>query len=292
MTDSTAPDVHSTSHRPIQRTREEWSAVLRARGIQPTRSMGQNFLVDPDIVHEIARRSGAAAGDRVVEVGPGMGILTRALLDLGANVLAVELDRDLVRLLRSELGGHERLTLVERDARYVDVDEWVQGDPWRVVANLPYSTGTVIVRHFLEMAAPPTSLTVMLQREVAERMVSVAPDMSLLSLAVQIFAEPEIEFIVPPDVFEPPPKVDSAVITLRMLPTPRISAEARESLFSLATMAFQRKRKTISNGLMMGTGSSRAEIEDLLARAGIDPKLRPQAVDLQSWLRLANEVSE
>lgn len=291
MTDSTAQESSGTAAAPTQRTRAEWLRVLHSRDIRPTRSMGQNFLVDPDIVHEIALRAGVTAGDRVVEVGPGMGILTRTLLDLGTNVLAVELDRELVSVLHHELGGHERLTLVERDARYVEVEDWADGEPWQVVSNLPYSTGTVIVRHFLEMATPPISQTVMLQREVAERMVATAPDMSLLSLAVQVYAEAEIEFIVPPDVFEPSPKVDSAVITLRTLSAPRIEGSARDSMFSLATMAFQRKRKTIANGLVMGTGSTRSEIEGLLGRAGIDPMLRPQAVDLDSWLRLAHEAT-
>jgi 16S rRNA (adenine1518-N6/adenine1519-N6)-dimethyltransferase len=249
--------------------------------------MGQNFLVEPEVVEMVVETAGISAGDRVVEIGPGMGILTRELLANGANVFAVELDTDLVALLTHELGDTPNFTLVERDARYVDVGDWTTGDRWQVVANLPYSTGTVIIRHFLELANPPSSLTVMVQKEVAERMVAVAPNMSLLTLAIQLFAEAHLAFIVPPDVFEPPPKVESAVVRLDLRPSPLAGESERESLFSLATMAFQRKRKTIANGLSQGMGLSKAEVESLLGRAGIDAGLRPQAVSLEQWLALA-----
>ncbi len=249
--------------------------------------MGQNFLVEPEVVEMIVDAADVTTGDRVVEIGPGMGILTRELLARGANVLAVELDTDLVTLLNHELGQEPSFTLVERDARHVDVSAWTEGQSWRVVANLPYSTGTVIIRHFLEMEHPPSSLTVMVQKEVAERMVADVPDMSLLSLAVQLFAEPHLEFIVPPDVFEPPPKVESAVVQLVVRPTPLGSPDDRDALFAMATMAFQRKRKTIANGLSQGLGLHKADVESLLSSAGIDAGLRPQAVSLGQWLALA-----
>jgi 16S rRNA (adenine1518-N6/adenine1519-N6)-dimethyltransferase len=249
--------------------------------------MGQNFLVEPEVVEMIVEVANISVGDRVVEVGPGMGILTRELLAAEANVLAVELDTDLVSLLSDELGDTDNFSLVERDARHIDVSEWTRGEKWQVVANLPYSTGTVIVRHFLEMAVPPSSLTVMVQREVAERMVATSPNMSLLSLAVQVFAETDLAFIVPPDVFEPPPKVESAVVRLDVRPKPLADEVVMKSLFALATMAFQRKRKTIANGLSQGLGLPKSDVESMLAEAGIDPGLRPQAVGLDQWLSLA-----
>jgi 16S rRNA (adenine1518-N6/adenine1519-N6)-dimethyltransferase len=180
------------------RTREDWRGVLRSRGIRPEKSMGQNFLTDPEVVRAIVAAAGIQSGAHVVEVGPGMGILTRELLQRGAIVLAVELDRDLARFLRHDLREAQNLTLVETDARHVDVEEWSNGNAWHLVANLPYSTGTVILRHFLDMESPPDSSTVMLQREVAERMAAAAPNMSLLALAVQLLTEPEMLFMVPP----------------------------------------------------------------------------------------------
>jgi len=272
---------------PNQRTRSQWEGVLRSRGIKPTRAMGQNFLVDPAVVARIVEAAGVSAGNQVVEIGPGLGILTRALLQRGASVLAVELDRELVAFLEHDLAGVDHLSVVERDARYVDIESILGTASYRVVANLPYSTGTVIVRHFLDMEHPPTSMTVMVQREVAERMVAIVPEMSLLSLAVQLMAQATIEFIVPPDAFTPPPKVDSAVVTLAVRPSPLADTPTRARLFEVATAAFQRKRKTMGNGLSQGLGLSKPEAERWLETAGVDPGLRPQAVSLSQWIAIA-----
>lgn len=249
--------------------------------------MGQNFLVEPDVVRSIVDVAGVKSGDRVVEVGPGLGILTRELLGRGVRVYAVELDRELVAFLQRDFAGDDRLTLIERDARHVDLQPYVGDEPYHVVANLPYSTGTVIVRRFLELDRPPTTMTVMVQREVAERITASAPNVSLLSLAAQLFAEVELAFIVPPDVFLPPPKIESAVVRLTLRSEPLASPIETESLFRLATMAFQRKRKTISNGLSQGLGNDKSTVDAMLGQAGIDPSLRPQAVPLVDWLSLA-----
>ncbi|MEJ7900431.1 MAG: 16S rRNA (adenine(1518)-N(6)/adenine(1519)-N(6))-dimethyltransferase RsmA [Thermomicrobiales bacterium] len=272
---------------PKQRSREQWQAVLRSRNIMPARSMGQNFLVEPDVVEAIVDVAGVEGGDLVVEIGPGLGILTRELLGRGAQVVAVELDRDLVTFLEKDFHEVENLTLVERDARHMEVESIVGDGTYHVVANLPYSTGTVIIRRFLELDHAPATMTVMVQREVAERMIATTPYVSLLSLATQLFAVAELSFIVPPDVFLPPPKVESAVVRLVLHDAPLASPVEVESLFRLATMAFQRKRKTMSNGISQGLGVSKPEAEAMLEHAGIDPSLRPQAVALEQWIALA-----
>lgn len=276
---------------PIQRSRQQWQAILRARNFTPTRSMGQNFLVEPDVVRTVVDAATIAPGDRVVEIGPGLGILTRELLDRGATVFAVELDRDLVKFLATDLAEASNLTLIERDARHVDLEPIVGPGPWHVVANLPFSTGTVILRRLLELDHPPATMTVMVQREVAERMVATVPNMSLLAIATQIFAEAEVSFIVPPEVFQPPPKVDSAVVRLTLRDVPLASPLEIEAIFRLATMAFQRKRKTVANGLSQGMGAAKPEVEALLERAGVDPSLRPQAISLEAWIALARVTS-
>ncbi len=275
---------------PRQRSREEWRNVLRRRGIRPDRSMGQNFLTDPEVVGAIVEVAGINPGDEVVEVGPGMGVLTRELLVAGAQVTAVELDRDLAAFLRDDLGDLSSFTLFEADARYFELPARMADTDWKFVANLPYSTGNVILRHMLEMASPPVTSTVMVQKEVAERMVAAAPNMSLLSLAIQIFAEGELVFEVPPDVFEPPPKVDSAVVHLVQRPAPLLNAEQREHLFKVATIAFQQKRKTLGNSLAKGLNRPKAELETELRALDIDPGLRPQAVSLDQWCVLAQSV--
>lgn len=275
---------------PIQRTRRQWQGILRARGITPTRSMGQNFLIEPDIVRAIVDVAAIAAGDRVVEIGPGFGILTRELLDRGATVHAIELDRELVEFLEADLAGVPNLTVTERDARHVDLEPVIGSGPWHVVANLPYSTGTVIVRRLLELHHAPETMTVMVQREVAERMVAAAPDMSLLSIATQLYAEPQLAFIVPPEVFLPPPKVESAVVRLTLRDAPLASPVEVEAIFRLATMAFQRKRKTVANGLSQSLDVSKSGIEERLRGVGIDPSLRPQAISLDGWIALARTM--
>jgi 16S rRNA (adenine1518-N6/adenine1519-N6)-dimethyltransferase len=254
--------------------------------------MGQNFLVDPQVVNDIVDVAQVQAGNEVVEIGPGLGILTRELLGRKAHVLAVELDRDLKSFLEKDLAAFPNLTLIERDARHVELGQYLGERAYQVVANLPYSTGTVIIRRFLELERPPTSMTVMVQREVAERMVATVPSMSLLSLATQMFSTPELAFIVPPDVFLPPPKVESAVVHLTPHQSPLASPIEREKVFELATMAFQRKRKTIINGVSQGLGLPKPEVDGLLSRAGIDVSLRPQALALESWIDLARLVLE
>lgn len=274
------------------RTRKDWHAILRDRGIRPARSMGQNFLVEPSVVRRIADAASVGDGDLVIEVGPGMGILTRELLAGGAFVVAVELDRELKRFLEHDLGPHERLTLVERDARYVEIGDQVGDRPYIVVANLPYSVATVIIRHFLESQSPPQALHVMVQREVAERMTATPPHMSLLALACQLYTDPKIAFMVPPDVFLPPPKVESAVVSMHVLPERPLTQTQRDRLFRLATMAFQRKRKTIANGLSQGMDMPKGELESVLSDSLIDPMRRPETLTVEEWISLTMSMPE
>lgn len=273
----------------IQRTAADWQRILRKRNIRPTRSMGQNFLIEPEIVAMIADVSGVADGDLVVEIGPGMGILTRELLSRGAWVVGVELDRELAAFLTEDLGGTERFRLVERDARHVEIEQLTGGRPYQVVANLPYSVATVIIRRFMEATTPPRRMTVMVQKEVAERMTADPGAMSLLGLATGLYSEAGIAFTVPPEVFLPPPKVESAVVVLDVRAEAPATPAERDRMFELATEAFQRRRKTLSNGLSMGTGMPKAELDERLSGIGIDPRRRPQTLSVDEWLRIAAE---
>lgn len=282
--DSVSPVVASGS----RRTRRQWQTIIERHRIRPRRSMGQNFLVDPAVVGRIADISGVVEGDLVVEIGPGTGILTRELLDRRADVLAVELDRELAAFLRDDLAASDRLSIVEQDARHFDATAHVTDRPYLVVANLPYSMATVIIRRFLDIDLPPLALHVMVQREVAERMTAQPPDMSLLGLACQLDTVPEIAFIVPPDAFLPPPKVESAVVSMRVVDAPLAGPDERAALFRLATLAFQRKRKTIANGLSQGLDVPKADIERALANAEIDPMRRPETLSVADWVRLAS----
>jgi 16S rRNA (adenine1518-N6/adenine1519-N6)-dimethyltransferase len=274
----------------LQRSATNWQRILRKHNIRPTKSMGQNFLVEPAVVQSIGEVAGVNDKDLVIEIGPGMGILTRELLSRGATVVGVELDRDLARFLKADLADVRTFSLVEQDARHVEIEEITRGRPYQVVANLPYSAATVIMRHFMESPSAPTRMTVMVQKEVAERMTAEPGSMSLLGLATDLYADARIAFIVPPNVFLPPPKVESAVVVLDVRDELRGTEAMRDRMFELATMAFQRKRKTISNGLSMGLGQPKAELDDILATIDIDAKRRPQTLSVDEWLRIAEAL--
>lgn len=274
----------------LQRTSDEWRSLLRQNRIRPTKSMGQNFLTETSVVEDIVEIAGVQPGDLVIEIGPGMGILTRQLLSAGATVIGVELDRELAAFLRRELGGSEGFSLVEQDARYLDPAELTGNQPYQVVANLPYSAATVILRNLMESTHPPTRMTVMVQREVAERMTAEPGEMSLLGLATNLYAEGSIELIVPPQVFLPPPKVDSAVVRLDTRAALRGTAKMRDRMFALATLAFQRKRKTLSNGLSNALGMPKQEMDEILHGIDIDPMRRPQTLGIDDWLRIAEAI--
>lgn len=275
----------------LQRTSDEWRALLKKHRIKPTKSMGQNFLIETDVVEEIVEIAGIGQGDLVVEIGPGMGILSRQILSSGATLIAVELDRELAGLLRNDLANQPSFTLIEQDARYLKPEDLTESKPYQVVANLPYSVATVILRTLMESDHPPTRMTVMVQREVAERMTAQPGEMSLLGLATDLYAAAEIVMIVPAEVFVPPPKVESAVVQMNTRPELRGTAEMRERMFELATMAFQRKRKTLSNGLSMGLGQPKAEMDRILSSIGIDPMRRPQTLNVDEWLRVAEALA-
>ncbi|MCO5214703.1 MAG: 16S rRNA (adenine(1518)-N(6)/adenine(1519)-N(6))-dimethyltransferase RsmA [Thermomicrobiales bacterium] len=276
--------------RNLQRTPEEWRRLLTKSGVRPSKAMGQNFLTETSIVERIVEVAGVHDGSLVIEVGPGMGILTRQLLMTGAEVIGVELDRELATLLRKDLADIAQFSLVEQDARYLNPPEITGGRPYQVVANLPYSVASVILRNLMECAQPPVSMTVMVQREVAERMAAEPGDMSLLGLATDLYAAAEIAFIVPKEVFLPPPKIESAVVHLELRHPLRGTQETRDRMFELATMAFQRKRKTLGNGLSMGLGVAKVDIDATLTAIGIDPMRRPQTLGVDDWLAIAEAL--
>lgn len=266
----------------------DWLRRMRTWGIRPARSKGQNFLLDAEIVERIAAASNTEPGDRVLEIGPGLGILTEALLRRGSRVTAVELDDALATRLEDHFAEEPRFRLVHGDATAIDpADLYEPGQVYRIVANLPYGVATVIIRHYLESVQPPSEMVVMVQQEVAERMTATAGELSLLTLAIQLYTDPEYLFTVPKEAFHPAPKVTSAVVRLRTRPALPLDAEARDRLFRLATMAFQQKRKTLLNSLSRGTGIDKDVLAERLTAIGIDAGQRPQALSLDAWLRLA-----
>ncbi len=260
------------------------------------RRLGQHFLRDRSVARRIVDASGISVGDVVVEIGPGDGALTHLIVEeahlVGGSVVLVELDEKYAQRMGDRYREYPDVRVVNADARDVDLEELPEfggSNRYRVVANLPYYAGTPIVRSFLERERRPASMTVMLQREVARDMCAKAGKMSLLSLAVQIYAEPRSLFSVPPSAFRPPPKVHSTVIELLPRAEPLVSRKDVEDLFKLARSAFLGRRKQLHNSLSNGLQMTTGEVKDMTERAGIDSERRPATLGIEEWLSLLRE---
>ena len=247
--------------------------------------LGQHFLRDAATARAIAAAL-AAEPARVLEIGPGRGALTAPLVARFERVRAVELDGALAAGLAARLGRTEGLEVRHADALTADLDELAGGGPWQVAANLPYSVGTAIVRRLLPRRDLFTALVVMVQHEVALRMV--APpggrDRGLLTLETEAWGRAELLFTVPPGRFAPPPKVDSAVVRIELREAPAAAPAVARAL-SLASLAFSQRRKKIANPLAASAGA--AELTAAWAAAGVDPGARPQELGIEEWLALA-----
>lgn len=230
--------------------------------------------------------------DTVLEIGPGRGILTRELAKTAADVVAVELDDVLSLRLTQEFHGEANVRIVNADARSVDIDSLVTTDgPYKLVANLPYYAALPIVRRFLEAERKPSLMVFMVQREVARNMTAIPGDMSLLSVATQLYGAPRIVAGVPPRAFRPAPKVTSAIVRIDVFDRPALELDSVEDFFVLVRAGFSARRKQVHNCLQRGMDLSREVAEQMLRDAGIDPKRRPQTLSLDDWGRLYREHS-
>ena len=258
-------------------------------GLRPRKSLGQHFLKDRSVPPRIADAANLEPGDRVVEVGPGLGILTDELarrLDPGrGSLVAVELDDNLLPLLRERFAGSPHVSFVHADVLEVPPEELSGGRPYKLVANLPYYITSAVLRHFLDAEARPQSLTVMVQREVAERMVAKPPDMSLLAVAVQFYGRPSIAFRVPPGAFHPPPKVESAVVHIDVYRGGErpVKPVSEGGFFKVAQAGFGQKRKQLANTLASGLGLPKDQVVARLNKAGVEPTRRAETLTLAEW---------
>jgi 16S rRNA (adenine1518-N6/adenine1519-N6)-dimethyltransferase len=261
--------------------------LLSAHGLRPSRALGQNFVADPNTVRRIARLAGLSAGDRVLEIGAGLGSLTLALAETGAQVVAVETDRHLVPVLRSvvEPAGVE---VVEGDALTLDVASLLAergAGPWSLVANLPYNVATPLVLRTLTQVAAVTRLLVMVQREVGERMAAAAGESGYGAVSVRVayFARAEVVGRVPASVFIPRPRVESVLVRLVRHPSPAVDPAlvSYERLDAVVRAGFGQRRKMLRRSL------AGVVDPDAFARAGIRPEARAEELDIAAWGRLA-----
>ena len=267
--------------------------ILKAFNLHASHRLGQNFLISPGVVRAVVEAAEIEPGDRVLEIGPGIGTLTQGLLEAGAEVTAVELDKKLPAVLAETLKGYEHLNVVQGDILKTDIAALMGGAPFKVAANLPYYITTPILLSLLEQKLPITRIVTMVQKEVAERMT--APpggrDYGALSVAVQYYTEPEIVLDVPPNCFLPAPEVDSAVIVCAVRQTPVVTVKDEKLFFRVVKAAFGQRRKTLSNALKT-TGASKEEIGKALNKAKVDAARRGETLSLVEFAAVADGLAE
>lgn len=275
-------------------------AVLQKYKFNFQKKFGQNFLIDAHVLEKIMDAAGVTKDDTVLEIGPGIGTMTQYLAERAKQVIAVEIDDHLIPILQDTLGAYDNVTVIHNDVMKLDLNrialEYNDGKPIKVVANLPYYITTPIVMGLFESGVPIDNITVMVQKEVADRM-QVGPgtkDYGALSLAVQYYAKPYIAANVPPNCFMPRPNVGSAVIRLTRYQEPPVTVKDEKLMFSLIRASFNQRRKTLMNGLKNAQtlNFSKEEILAALAKAGLPENIRGEALTLEQFAALSDAFSE
>lgn len=268
--------------------------LLRQFGVKPRKSLGQHFLIDETVLECILSAAELNPGDIVVEVGPGLGILTEGLAKQGAQVIAVELDRKLVTLLKRRLTAFPDVKIINADILRVTprqilesksaVSALFQG--YKVIANLPYYITSPLLRHFFEALPQPSEMIVMVQKEVGEAMVAKPGNMSLLSVKTQFYSKPTIVSYVPPSSFYPPPKVDSVILRLDVYSQPPIEIPNPASFFDVVMHGFSSPRKQLRNSLAHSLDMPPSQVTLLLEQTGIEGERRAETLSLEEWREL------
>ncbi len=265
-------------------TRSSVNELLDRHGLTPSRALGQNFLCDPDLIDKIVRLAGVEPGDRVVEIGPGLGSLTVGLLNAGASVLAVEIDRYVIPAL-TEVVGDGDVTIVQGDAQTLDWSHHLGDDRWKVVANLPYNVATPLVLDLMASQPSLTSFLVMVQREVGERLAAEPGSKAtgIPSMLTAYWGHARVVGHVPPQVFLPQPKVDSVLVRIDRSPTPRVDADFA-TYARLVRAGYGQRRKMLRRSLAAFLTAEEIEA------AGVAPTARAEELDIDAWARLARSA--
>ena len=266
------------------------AALLRAHGLKARISLGQNFLVDSAALERIIEAAEIPPTASVLEVGPGLGSLTRYLARAARRVIAVELDSALIPLLEQVLQNAENVTIVHADILELDPARLMGEPAYHVVANIPYYITSNLIRHLLEADLKPQRLVLTVQREVAARITAAPGDMNLLALGVQVYGLPRVVTRIPAGSFYPAPKVDSSAVRVDLYPSPLIEPDRLDVFFRLAKAGFSQKRKTLRNALSAGLGCPPDQAAALLHAAGIDPQRRAETLSIGEWDALSRQA--
>ena len=270
--------------------------ILNKYNMSAKKKFGQNFLIDSGVLESIVEAAGVSRDDCVLEIGPGIGTLTQYLAEAAGKVVSVEIDKTLMPVLSDTLSEYDNVTIINEDVLKVDIGaiaaEYNGGKPMKVVANLPYYITTPIIMKLFESGAPIESITVMVQKEVADRMTEGpgSKDYGSLSLAVGYYAEPESVCDVPPSSFIPQPNVGSAVVRLTKYDKPKVTVSDEKYMFEIIRTSFNQRRKTLSNSLSNNPslGVSRQQVQDALTKMGINDKARGETLSLEQFAALSD----
>lgn len=265
------------------------AAVLKRFHLRADKSLGQNFLQDAHVLEKIARAADIQKEDQVLEIGPGLGSLTRYLAVAARQVTAVELDPDLLAPLGAVLKPYPNVRVVHADILKTPIAQVVDQPNYLVAANIPYNITSMIIRHLLENdpALRARRIVLTIQKEVAQRICAAPGDLSLLALSVQVYGSPTIASLIPAHAFHPVPKVDSAILRIDVYDEPLVPRAMLDVFFKLTKAGFSQKRKTLRNSLSMGLHIPTADSESLLAQAGIDHMRRAETLSIEEWKGLS-----
>ncbi|MBI2054681.1 MAG: ribosomal RNA small subunit methyltransferase A [Candidatus Sungbacteria bacterium] len=288
-------------------TISEVKNALAKYGIRPNKLLGQNFLVDENILKKIVDVANIKPDETILEIGPGLGELTFELAQRAKKVIAVEKDRTLFEILKNEIAkrginphtkdfgvGVKNIELICGDVLRIDMGIFARISPYHVVANIPYYLTARVIRKLLEEVEQPQSIMLTVQKEVAERITAKPPEMNLLALAVQVYGEPKIIFPISKSAFWPEPEVDSAVIAIENISRQKfIKAEVGEKLFfKIIRAAFQGKRKVLANSLSHNLKINKEKVDSLIKQAGLGFGDRPETISVDKWLRLTDVLAK
>lgn len=260
--------------------------LLHQYGLHPDKSLGQNFLVDENALQQVIAAAEVTMQDVVLEIGAGLGSLTRHLAVCARWVVAVEVDSGLIPALTQVVGQYSNVRVVKGDILALDPSQLVSRSDYLVVANIPYYITSALIRHLLEANIPPKRLVLTIQEQVAERICAAPGDMSLLALSVQVYGQPAIVAHIPAGAFYPPPNVNSAVLLIDRFTSPLIPSDHLNVFFQLTRAGFSQKRKTMRNALAAGLHLPPAEVEQLLIKAQVDPMRRAETLSIPEWRQL------
>jgi 16S rRNA (adenine1518-N6/adenine1519-N6)-dimethyltransferase len=263
-------------------------SLLKQAGLRPDKRLGQNFLLDKKCLNQVVESAEINPQDTVLEIGAGLGSLTRLLALSSRRVIAVELDGRLIPLLTEVMAAYPNVQILQGDILSLNLTRHLPEEGYLVVANIPYYITSAVIRHLLELASPPKRIVLTIQSEVARRICAEPGDMSLLALSVQVYGDPQITAHIPAEAFYPAPEVDSAVVRVDLHPQPLIPRDSLDVFFRLIKAGFSQKRKTLRNALSGGLGWSPDAAAKLLETAGIEPARRAETLSISEWKKLVS----